>query len=169
MDPEVDLVADLNVEDDRGVGWSTLADAEDPSKVRPGAMLVAGDDHRQAVVRVLTVDADGRVRFCAVRGSVAENLYLLGSGKMELVGLPPAHWVVTLVDGAEVDIWADGVEGLDDTTAGPEHIVFSVLMDVDVFLQTEFERTGRTKPPGRRVVVAVARFPRSTVKEVRSA
>jgi hypothetical protein len=42
MDPEIDLVADLNAEDDEGLGWSALSDARDASQVRPGVMLVAG-------------------------------------------------------------------------------------------------------------------------------
>jgi hypothetical protein len=29
MDPQIDLVADLNAEDDDGLGWSTLAGARD--------------------------------------------------------------------------------------------------------------------------------------------
>ena len=31
MDPEIDLVADLNAEDDEGLGWSVLGEARDPS------------------------------------------------------------------------------------------------------------------------------------------
>ena len=42
MDPEIDLVADLNAEYDEGLGWSALGDARDASQVRPGVMLVAG-------------------------------------------------------------------------------------------------------------------------------
>ena len=51
MDPQIDLVADLNAEDDVGLGWSTLADARDPARIRPGMMLVAGNRYAQAVVR----------------------------------------------------------------------------------------------------------------------
>lgn len=56
MDPEIDLVADLNAEDDDGLGWSVLRDARDPARVRPGAMLLAGNRHAKAVVRVVAVD-----------------------------------------------------------------------------------------------------------------
>jgi hypothetical protein len=63
MDPQIDLVADLNAEDDDGFGWSTLGDAVDPSPVRPGAMLVAGNPFGRAVVRVVAVDEDGQVHF----------------------------------------------------------------------------------------------------------
>jgi hypothetical protein len=77
MDPEVDLVADLNAQDDDGLGWSTLADAEDPSRVRPGAMLLAGNRYGQAVVRVVSVDDDGQVHFAVLPGSVEKNRHLL--------------------------------------------------------------------------------------------
>lgn len=56
---ELDLVADLNAQDDDGLGWSTLADSPEPSRVRPGAMLLAGNRQAQAVVRVVAVDGDG--------------------------------------------------------------------------------------------------------------
>lgn len=36
MELDIDLVADLNARDDDDLGWSTLADASDPSRVRPG-------------------------------------------------------------------------------------------------------------------------------------
>jgi hypothetical protein len=36
MEPEIDLVADLNAEDDDGLGWSSLSDARDAAQVRPG-------------------------------------------------------------------------------------------------------------------------------------
>jgi hypothetical protein len=42
----------------------------------------------------------------------------------------------------------------------------SVLMDIDADPQDGFEVTGRGLAPGRRVEVAVARFPRSCVQDV---
>ena len=33
---DLDLVADLNAQDDDGLGWSTLADAKVPERVQPG-------------------------------------------------------------------------------------------------------------------------------------
>lgn len=59
----LDLVADLNNQDDDGLGWSTLADAMAPERVRPGAMLLARNSQAQAVVRVVEVDDDGQVHF----------------------------------------------------------------------------------------------------------
>jgi hypothetical protein len=55
----LDIIADLNDQDDDGFGWSTLADAVVPERVRPGAMLLAGNSQAQAVVRVVAVDEDG--------------------------------------------------------------------------------------------------------------
>jgi hypothetical protein len=52
MDPEIDLAADLNAEDDEGLGWSVLSDARTPSRVRRDVMLVAGNDQAKAVVRI---------------------------------------------------------------------------------------------------------------------
>lgn len=78
MADRIDLVADLNAEDDDGLGWSTLADASDPERVRPGAMLLAGNSAAQAVVRIVAVDDDGQVHFTILPGSVAKNRHLLG-------------------------------------------------------------------------------------------
>ena len=74
---DLDLVADLNAQDDDGLGWSTLADAASPDRVRPGAMLLAGNDHARAVVRVTAVDDDGQVHFTILPGPVAKNRPLL--------------------------------------------------------------------------------------------
>lgn len=75
---ELDLVADLNAQDDDGFGWSTLADAVDADRVRPGAMLLAGNRHAQAVIRIVAVDDDdGQVHFTILPGSVAKNRHLL--------------------------------------------------------------------------------------------
>jgi hypothetical protein len=77
MDLQIDLVADLNAEDDDGLGWSTLTDARDPAQVRPGAVLVAGNRSAQAVVRIVAVDEDGQVHFTVLPGSLAKNRHLL--------------------------------------------------------------------------------------------
>jgi hypothetical protein len=61
-----------------GLGWSTLVDATAPDRVRPGAMLLAGNRHAQAVVRVVAVDDDGQVHFTVLPGSVDKNRHLLG-------------------------------------------------------------------------------------------
>lgn len=78
MDPEIDLVADLNAEDDEGLGWSVLSDARDPSKIRRGAMVVAGNHHAKAVVRIVAIDEDGQVHFAVLPGSMEKNRHLIG-------------------------------------------------------------------------------------------
>jgi hypothetical protein len=74
----IDLVADLNAQDDEGLGWSTLADAPVPKRVQPGALLLAGNEQGKAVVRIGAVDDDGQVHFAILPGSVAKNRHLLG-------------------------------------------------------------------------------------------
>jgi hypothetical protein len=78
MEPRIDLAADLNDEDDEGLGWSTLSGVRDPGRVRPGVMLVAGNRQAQAVVRVVAVDDDGQVHFTVLPGSVDKNRHLIG-------------------------------------------------------------------------------------------
>jgi hypothetical protein len=78
MDPGIDLLADLNSEDDDGLGWSTLSDARDSAQVRPGVLLVAGNRHGRAVVRVVAVDEDGQIQFSILPGSVEKNRHLVG-------------------------------------------------------------------------------------------
>jgi len=41
-------------------------------------MVVAGNRHAQAVVRVVSVDDDGQVHFAVLAGSVAKNSHLIG-------------------------------------------------------------------------------------------
>jgi len=74
---DIDLVADLNAQDDDGLGWSTVSDAREPARVRPGVMLLAGNRYGQAVVRVVEVDEDGQVHFAILPGSVEKNRHLL--------------------------------------------------------------------------------------------
>jgi hypothetical protein len=78
MEPEIDLIADLNAEDDEGLGWSTLSDARDAAQVRPGVMLVAGNRLGKAVVRVMAVDDDGQVHFTVLPGALEKNRHLIG-------------------------------------------------------------------------------------------
>lgn len=63
MNPVIDIVADLNAQDDDGLGWATLGEALDPSKVRPGATLVAGNQQAWATVHIVALDGDGQVHF----------------------------------------------------------------------------------------------------------
>ena len=78
MHLELDITADLNAQDDEGLGWSTLADAAEPDRVVPGAMLLAGDEAASAVVRIVRVDDDGQIHFAVLPGSVEKSRHLLG-------------------------------------------------------------------------------------------
>lgn len=64
--PTIELRADLNSEDDEGRWWSLLRDASDPSRIVPGAVVVAGTERCWAQVRIEQVDDDGQVHFVAV-------------------------------------------------------------------------------------------------------
>lgn len=78
MNADFDIEADLNAQDDDGLGWSTLSEALEPDRVKPGALLLAGNRFGQAVVRVVAVDDDGQVHFSILPGSVEKNRHLLG-------------------------------------------------------------------------------------------
>jgi hypothetical protein len=75
---KIDLPADLNAEDDNGFGWSLLSDVRDPSQVRPGGILVAGNRQAKAIVRIVSVDEDGRIHFAVLPGSLEKNRHLIG-------------------------------------------------------------------------------------------
>jgi hypothetical protein len=78
MELDIDITADLNAQDDDGLGWSVLADARDADRVKPGVMLLAGNSAGMAVVRIVAVDDDGQVHFTILPGSVEKNRHLLG-------------------------------------------------------------------------------------------
>ncbi len=63
MTPPIDLRSDLNAEDDNGENWALLTNAADPSRVRVGALVVAGTPRFWSVVRITAVDPDGQVHF----------------------------------------------------------------------------------------------------------
>jgi len=73
---------------------------------------------------------------------------------------------VTLVGGSVVEVWADSVSGISEKTAHESHIVFGVLMEIEPDDQDHVEVTARTSANGRRVEVAIARFPRECVRDV---
>ncbi len=47
--------ADVNQVDDTGYGWAFLSEAAEPSRVRPGALIVAGDPVEPFLARVVEV------------------------------------------------------------------------------------------------------------------
>ena len=85
---EIDLAAGLNAQDDDGLGWSLLSEARLAEHVRPGAMVLAGNEHGVAVVRVVEVDDDGQVHFAILPGSIEQNGHLLDSASLGAVTAP---------------------------------------------------------------------------------
>ena len=63
--PTIELRADLNSEDDEGRWWSLLRDATEPTRIVPGAVVIAGTERFWSVVRIEQVDDDGQVHFVA--------------------------------------------------------------------------------------------------------
>ncbi len=74
---EIELPIDFNTMDETGLPWAFLDEAADPSRVVPGAHLVAGSGTVRAVVVVVDVTDDGIVHVCDVPGSVEDNAHLL--------------------------------------------------------------------------------------------
>ena len=76
-DMDIELRADLNVEDDDGLNWSTIARAARPEEIVPGAIVKAGTDRFWSWVCVESVDADGQVHFRQITRREAQS-----SGRM---------------------------------------------------------------------------------------
>ena len=55
----VDLEVDFHNIDDTGHIWSWLTDAPDPSVIRPGAIVVLGDEDALAMGRIIDLVAEG--------------------------------------------------------------------------------------------------------------
>lgn len=49
----IDIAADLNDEDETGYVWTFLDEAPEPSRIRPGAVVVAGDEEAAALAEVV--------------------------------------------------------------------------------------------------------------------
>jgi hypothetical protein len=55
----VDITADLNDEDHTGYVWTFLDEARDPAQIRPGAIIIAGDEETAAVCQVIDLAPAG--------------------------------------------------------------------------------------------------------------
>ncbi len=75
----VDIQIDWNEEDDTGLPWTFVDQATTPSKIVPGAYVVAGRGTALAVAEVVDVDEDGVVHLRPVPGPVARNAHLLNA------------------------------------------------------------------------------------------
>jgi hypothetical protein len=65
--PTIALRANLNNEDDEGLNWAVLRNAEDPTQIVEGAVVVAGTERFWSWAWTRRVDADGQVHFEASR------------------------------------------------------------------------------------------------------
>ena len=70
---KIDLRADLNREDDDGLGWALVSGADQPELVRTDAVLRAGAKGFWSWVRIDTVDDDGQVHFRQITAAEAKN------------------------------------------------------------------------------------------------
>ena len=59
----VDITADLNDEDETGYVWTFLDEARNPGQIKPGTLVVAGDEDAAAICQVidLTPAGDGTI------------------------------------------------------------------------------------------------------------
>lgn len=77
MGVAIDMDIDWNTMDDTGLPWTFVGEAADPSKIVPGAYVVAGRGTAIAVAEVVDVAEDGVVYLRDVGGGLEENLHLL--------------------------------------------------------------------------------------------
>lgn len=77
----VDISADLNDEDERGLVWTFLDEARDKSLITPGAIVVAGDPATAAVAEVVDIVQKPSGRIVHLRilpGAVEDYEALIG-------------------------------------------------------------------------------------------
>jgi len=55
----VDIAADLNDEDETGYVWTFLDEARDPGQIKPGTVIVVGNEDTAAVCEVIDLAAAG--------------------------------------------------------------------------------------------------------------
>jgi hypothetical protein len=70
---KIDLFVDLNTEDETGLPWTYLDQADDPSCVVVGRRLVVGAGQAVAVAEVVDVRADGLVHVRPLPGPVTPD------------------------------------------------------------------------------------------------
>jgi hypothetical protein len=77
MSAAVDIDIDWNEEDDTGLPWTFVDRALDPSKIVPGAYVIAGRGTSLAVAEVVDVDEAGVVHLRPLPGPVSAHESLL--------------------------------------------------------------------------------------------
>ncbi len=79
MTPVIDIDVDWNTQDDTGLPWSFVDEARDPSRIVPGAYVVAGRGTAVAVpvAEVVGVGDDDVVHLRPLPGPVSAHAHLL--------------------------------------------------------------------------------------------
>ena len=72
--PRIALRANLNNEDDEGLNWALLRDAEHPEEIVEGAIVVVGTERFWSWAKIRRVDQDGQVHFEQVEGNEATGV-----------------------------------------------------------------------------------------------
>jgi hypothetical protein len=78
MATPIDIDVDWNMMDDTGLPWTFVDEAEDQSRILPGAFVVAGRGNAVAVAEVVDVGDDGVVHLRPLPGPVSRHAHLLG-------------------------------------------------------------------------------------------
>lgn len=76
---DIELPADLNAEDDEGLNWTLLANAQRPERIHPGAVVTAGHGRFWSWVRIVSVDPDGQVHFQQLTAAEARDAQRLAN------------------------------------------------------------------------------------------
>lgn len=73
MSTSTDIDIDWNEEDDTGLPWALVTSARTPSKIVPGAYVVAGRGTAIAVAEVVDVDGNGVVHLRPLPGPMSAH------------------------------------------------------------------------------------------------
>lgn len=76
---KVDIDVDWNTQDDTGLPWTFVDEAADPTRIVPGAYVLAGRGGAVAVAEVVDVTEDGVVHLRPLEGSISQHHHLLGA------------------------------------------------------------------------------------------
>ncbi len=79
MTVAVEIEIDWNEEDDTGLPWTFVHRARTPSKIVPGAYVVAGRGKALAVAEVVDIDEQGVVHLRALPGPLSAHQDLLSA------------------------------------------------------------------------------------------
>lgn len=73
----IDIYVDWTTQDDTGMPWSLVSEAANPSRIVPGAYVIAGHDDAIALVEVVDRDEDGVVHLRMLPGPISASANLL--------------------------------------------------------------------------------------------